>query len=276
MENAVEGLKTAAAVLVFIIAITVAFTMFSKARVTTDAIVTSQDKQEYLEAAGLDNGILYTSSGAIDDVTSGVESTVSGMTIHGDRIVKIEDVISTIYRYNIEKYGVTIIERSSGDVFARFDSSTENIMRQWYNIKGIDTDGDGTVDKSATQVKNEYRTNLINNLKNRYCNIGTLDLADLYEIDVVGNSGIKCGAPWYGNETEILKRCNSDIKGVPYILNNQEYQGKGLETELSGKTIIEVINEIDTSKYLEDTTDGKTNLLQEYQLPTIEILYIYY
>ena len=51
MENAAQALKTAAAVLIFIIAITVAFTMFSRAKATTDTIIKSQDEQEYLEAA---------------------------------------------------------------------------------------------------------------------------------------------------------------------------------------------------------------------------------
>ena len=49
MENAVEALKTAAAILVFVIAITVSFTMFSKAKTTADSIITMQDKQEYLD-----------------------------------------------------------------------------------------------------------------------------------------------------------------------------------------------------------------------------------
>ena len=68
MENAVQALKTAAAVLIFVIAITVSFTMFSKAKVTADAVIKIQDKQKYLESAEVDNGILYTSSTAIQMV----------------------------------------------------------------------------------------------------------------------------------------------------------------------------------------------------------------
>ena len=43
--------------------------------------------------------------------------------------------------------------------------------------------------------------------------------------------------------------------------------------ELKGKTIVEVTNEIDESQYLEDDGQG-TNLLQQYQMPTTEIIYI--
>ena len=45
MENATEALKTAFAVLVFVIAITVTFSMFSSARKAADTITASQDTQ---------------------------------------------------------------------------------------------------------------------------------------------------------------------------------------------------------------------------------------
>ena len=56
------------------------------------------------------------------------------------------------------------------------------------------------------------------------------------------------------------------------------YTGKNIITELTGKTIIEVTNEIDQSTYLEDKDDEgnpiDTNLLQQYEMPTVEIVYI--
>lgn len=261
MENAVDALKTAVAVLIFIIAITVSFTMFAKAKVTADSIITSKDKQEYLESADLAN-ILYTDSTSIQSAT---------MTQHGDRIVQVEDVISSIYRYNLEKYGVTIVNKN-GTVLARFDSNTENIMRQWYNI--VDKDG-----KTADSIRNEFAEKIKNNIQinaKKYLNSGqeiSLDktsLESLYKVDVTGNTSIKVGAPWYGNESEIIKRCNIDISGTSqYEYNKIKYTGKDIYNTLNGKKIIEVINEIDNSKYVGDT------LLQDYQLPTIEIVYIY-
>lgn len=258
MENAVDALKTAVAVLIFIIAITASFTMFAKAKVTADSIITSRDKQEYLESADLAN-ILYTDSTSIQSAT---------MTQDGDRIVQVEDVISSIYRYNLEKYGVTIVS-TNGEVLARFDSNTENIMRQWYNI--VDKDG-----KTADSIRNEFAEKIKNNIQinaKKYLNSGqeiSLDIESLYKVDVTGNTSIKVGAPWYGNESEIIKRCNIDISGAgTYTYNNINYTGKDIYTKLNGKPIIEVINEIDNSKYVGDT------LLQDYQLPTIEIVYIY-
>lgn len=271
MENAVEALKTAAAVLVFVIAITVSFTMFSKAKTTADSIITMQDKQEYLEADEL-VGEQYESS----------TESITGMNANGDRIVKLEDIVSAIYRYNLEKYGVTIIEKTgdAGKVLARFDSNTESIMRQWYNIQGK-TDEEGKV-LSKVDVQNNIRDQIRKNLTTTYItdfeNI-ELDLKEIYKIEVDGNTTIKVGAPWYGNEKEIIKRCNADISGGYYIYGTAgsaghiTYEGKKIWDKLIEKAnngkITEVIKEIDQSKYI-----GETNLLQEYQLPTIEVIYI--
>lgn len=258
MENAVDALKTAVAVLIFIIAITASFTMFAKAKVTADSIITSRDKQEYLESADLAN-ILYTDSTSIQSAT---------MTQFGDRIVQVEDVISSIYRYNLEKYGVTIVS-TNGEVLARFDSNTENIMRQWYNITDTDI-------KTSEVIKEDFAGKIKDNISinaNRYITgeikLDKDDLKSLYEVCVTGNNQIKVGAPWYGNESEIIKRCNADINGIKYNYNSIDYQGKNIYNTLKNKSIIEVINEIDNSKYVGDT------LLQDYQLPTIEIVYIY-
>lgn len=285
MENAVQALKTAAAVLIFVIAITVAFTMFSRAKTTADAVVKSQDTQEYLEAAELES-TLYTSSEAIH---SGMSSTTTGdnatMTTDGYRIIKPDDVISTIYRYNLEKYGVTIVE-SNGNVIARFDSNTENLMRQWYNIKdGTDSEGK-TV--TANAQKEKYATKLKENTTVKVYNetiepnFSIQNLEEIYRIKVTGNDNIKCGAPWYGSEKEIIKRINTDIGGQnPYTLNGQTYQNdKKIKEKLEGKRIVEVVNTIDNSEYLKDKDeegqDIETKLLQEYQLPTIEVIYIVY
>lgn len=131
MENAVDALKMAAAVLIFIIALGSSFSLFGTAKRTADSIITMRDKQSYLESAKLDGGILYTSSSKISETAPGSDtSVIAGVTTAGDRIVSVEDVISTIYRYSEEKYGVTIIN-DSDQVIARYDSNTDQIMTMW-------------------------------------------------------------------------------------------------------------------------------------------------
>ncbi len=281
MENAVEALKTAAAVLIFIIAITVTFTMFSQAKTTADAVIKRQDTQEYLEAAELES-TLYTSSEAIKSGTSSTTTEENPtMTTDGYRIVQPEDVISTIYRYNLEKYGVTIVQKN-GDVIARFDSNTENLMRQWYNIQeGTDSKGNKiTAEKQKENYAAKLKENTTvtingNTTRPKFFDNGKNKLEDLYAITVEGNDNITCGAPWYGSEKEIIKRINADINGEEYSLNGQTYNKRKIKInkELENKKIIEVVNTIDNSKYLQDGND-KTSLLQQYELPTIEVIYI--
>lgn len=272
MENAVDALKIAAAVLVFVIAIGSSFSLFGTAKHTADSIITMRDKQAYLEAAELDNGILYTSS---DYVTS-ENATGAGVDSNGNRIVNVSDVISTIYRYSKEKYGVTII-KSDGTVIARYDSNTDSVMTQWNKITD-DSKKVEFVDSIKARIDTTYvkKENI------------ELDIASLYTISIEGGSGsITVGAPWYGNEEEIQKKIGCDLNGTVYTKNEQKYEGINLlDTLKNATTIIEVINEIDNSTYLKQTDDNGTeltdengnainsNLLQQYEMPTVEIVYI--
>lgn len=262
MENAADALKMAAAILIFIIAIASSFSLFGTAKQTADSVIGMRDKQKYLEAAELDT-VLYISSDTISkESTQSENSQVVGLTTRGDRIVGVDDVISTIYRYNKEMYGVTIV-KSNGNVIARFDSNTENIMTQYNNIEsGFDT----------------YSNELEKNTNTSYASpkFSSGKLQELYRIKVSGNSRIEYGAPWYGNDNQIQKRISADIDGTIYEFNGQTYQGKGIYDEIKNSPkIIEVVNEIDQSKYLNDGTK-ETELLQQYKMPTVEVIYIVY
>ena len=262
MENVANALKMAAAILIFIIAIASSFSLFGTAKQTADSVIGMRDKQKYLDATELDT-VLYISSDTISkENTSNGNSQIVGLTTKGDRIVGIDDVISTIYRYNKEKYGVTIV-KSNGNVIARFDSNTENIMTQYNNIKsGFDT----------------YVSELEKNTNTSYVSpkFSSGKLQALYEITVDGNSKIRYGAPWYGNDNQIQKRISADIDGKIYKFNGQTYQGKGIYDALKrSQKIIEVVNEIDQSQYLKDGTN-ETELLQQYKMPTVEVIYIVY
>lgn len=59
MENAADALKMAAAVLIFILAVASAFSVFGQAKKTADAIVDMRDSQKYLEAAEVDRNFVY-------------------------------------------------------------------------------------------------------------------------------------------------------------------------------------------------------------------------
>lgn len=268
MENAADALKMAAAILIFIIALGTSFSVFGTAKQTADSIIGMRDKQKYLEAAEEDvDGILYTSSTSIEGTETETDITkeyVSGVTKKGDRVVDIDDVFSTIYRYSKEKYGVTIV-KSNGEVIARYDGNTEVYVQNY--------------DRYGSEFLEEYKKVVKKYIKTDYCqNIKFTDtdkIEALYEITVEGNSNIKYGTPWSGNDEEIQKRINADILGSTYEYYGQTYEGKGLKNILNGKKIIEVTNEIDQSKYLKDNEE-KTSLLQQYEMPTVEVIYIVY
>ena len=267
MENAIDALKMSAAILIFIIALGTTFSVLGIAKDTADSIITMQDRQAYLDAAELDNGILYTSTTAIQNSPGGdihSASIIGGVTQKGDRIVEIADVVSTIHRYSKEKYGVTLIQ-SDGTVLARFDSNTENLIMHWKNIP--DT------------TQKEYAKKVAENISNDYVTVSWGGKTELEKLYVVYENGSTVGAPWYGNDKEIQKRINADFEETaPFNYceyNGKVYIGKKLLTSLKGaRKIIEVTNEIDKSKYIEDEEGQNTGLLQTYNMPAIEIVYI--
>lgn len=97
MENAVDALKMAFAVIVFVLALTVGIAVFTQARTASDVILQGQDSTEYYE---------YIRAGIYDDETGQWIST-------GDtRIVGIETVIPTLYRYYKENYTVIFLDEN--------------------------------------------------------------------------------------------------------------------------------------------------------------------
>lgn len=85
MENAVDALKIAFAIFVFVIAITVAFSVISQAKSTADHVLFYSDKTNFY-----DN--LYS----------------KGET-EKNRVVSVSEVISTLYRYYKESLCVTVV-----------------------------------------------------------------------------------------------------------------------------------------------------------------------
>lgn len=224
MENAVDALKIGAAILIFMIAIACSFSLFGTAKRTSDSIITMRDKQAYLKAAEEDvDGILYTSSSSIigDDEDANITTEyVAGITKNGDRVVKIDDVISTIYRYSIEKYGVTVIDTTnSNTVIARFDANTENFINSWNNIKATKDEDGNTI--NAEEIKKEYIDEIKYRLNNSYVSSSEINL-DLDELFKIGTN--KVGAPW-GRYEEIYDRIGIELFGGEYKKNGITYDG---------------------------------------------------
>ena len=96
MENAVDALKIAFAIIVFVIAITVSFRVISQAKSTADMVTYVSDETNYYTYNDNENAT----------------------------IVGFDTVVATIYNYYTESIAV-IINDSSGNLIALFDSSVE-------------------------------------------------------------------------------------------------------------------------------------------------------
>jgi len=106
MENAVDALKIAFAVMVFTIALSVAMATFSQARETSEAILYMNDKTNY-----------YDWEVAEYDEVSGVYTIPSeGITYRSQRIVGIDTIIPTLYRYYKENYTVIFVDKSNNPI----------------------------------------------------------------------------------------------------------------------------------------------------------------
>ena len=102
MENAVDALKIAFGVLVFVIALTVAFALLSQAKATSDIMLFASDKTNY-----------YTYSKDADDAEG--------------RIVGADVVISSLYRYYKESIVVYIVD---GTDKYEFNTETDGGLSQ--------------------------------------------------------------------------------------------------------------------------------------------------
>lgn len=88
MENAVEALKMAFAMIVFVIALSLSMIMFTKARQASEIVLASSDITEYIDY--------------IDGSYIGFGSQ--------NRIVGLETIIPTLYKYYKENYTVIFLD----------------------------------------------------------------------------------------------------------------------------------------------------------------------
>lgn len=127
MENAVDALKMAFATLSFVIALSIAFMMFSQAREVSNIVVAHTDRDYYAKWV------------------SANENNKEGRT------VGVETIIPTLYRYYKEKFSVRISSRGG---IERFDEIIETGVNN--NLK-YDSDSDGNKITYRDKYGHEYK-----------------------------------------------------------------------------------------------------------------------
>ena len=126
MDNAIEALKMAFAVFVFVIALTISMSALSQAKIVSDEVFYMADKTNFYE---------YTS-----DDEEKIKENSEG------RIVSMETIIPTLYRYYKENFKVTIKLNKPGYEDVVFDLeqeiqkyATNYALAPWLGNANIDT-----------------------------------------------------------------------------------------------------------------------------------------
>ena len=115
MENAADALKIAFAIFIFILAITITFSIISQAKSTADVVMYHSDETNFYE---------HLSSGK------------------KNREVSLSDVISTLYRYYKESISVTVDLGSEGE------GRTFDLKNSYSDINAIESDLADYIDKN--------------------------------------------------------------------------------------------------------------------------------
>lgn len=192
MENAADALKIAFGIFVFMLAFTVFFQNATLVRFVAESLIAESDKSNY-----------YTY--IPDDTTDVLSKDTNGVV---NRIVTIEDMLPTIYRYSIESYGVTIIDKD-WNIVTRFDKETEVMCSTFNNPRVTDNDKMKLVKEINAFVLEPTGMPDHKLLKD------PADLKSLFEriykqIKVTeDHSTYEC--PWHGRDAWIAQRIDSDM-----------------------------------------------------------------
>jgi len=118
MENAVEALKMAGFMLLFIIALSITMITLTQAKTTADSLVKNQDRQQsyqYIEVTG--------------DLSKSLSRTVT-----------LADIIPTLYRYAQEDYAVQFYTSSGSPLYVYESGQIKNGVHVKKNDLDLDTE----------------------------------------------------------------------------------------------------------------------------------------
>lgn len=218
MENAVDALKIAFAVFVLVMALSLAIYMFTQARETADIILQSSDITEFMD---------YTT---LEDIQEGTT------TINSERIVGLETIIPTLYKYYKENYTV-VFQNANGSYMKLYDTQTN--VRLW--------SGYGTEDGYTNRYYDDYDT-------------------EVCAFDV--NDETRRHEPWTGSNQSYKENIDHFLQGGQYTYRvswnasgtiTYDY-GKGFISENQTKRFRESLGEYTYNSVSSDDVAGATDI----------------
>ena len=146
MENAVKALEYAFAVLIFVIGLSASIYLLSEVKTTSDIVFSRVDTQQFYVDAEIPE----------DELTDNENIKYNG------RIVNIETIIPTLYRYYKENYIVEFYDLAGNNII-KFDLSQETTTRQlWTANPEVDAKKRLDIFLNGIQGEEEERTAIIN------------------------------------------------------------------------------------------------------------------
>ena len=136
MENAVDALKMAGAVLLFVLAISVAIVSFGQAREAADTILDYKDR----ETVYIDGNLYYKTTGT-------------------ERTVGLETIIPTIYRAYIENYKI-VFEGLNEPIYTLKLSGNTKIAKYTIDLE-TKTTTDGIQINNVTLANDEQKSEFL-------------------------------------------------------------------------------------------------------------------
>ncbi len=167
MENAVDALKIVFAVFVLVLALSVSIYMFTQIKQTADVVLQSSDVTEFMTYTEGDTTGTYTVDGK-------------------DRIVGLETIIPTLYRYYKEEYTVLFLNTDGSPLTLYETQTTPNLWS-----------GYGT----STGYINKYYSN---NYDTKVCAFDVNDETSRYE-------------PWVGSNDYYKLNLDMFLSGGTFV-----------------------------------------------------------
>lgn len=181
MENAAEALKMAFYVIVFVLALSISISTFSKAKETSDIVLALADNARYYEYEQI----------TTDSIGNSVDS-------YGSRIVGLETIIPTLYKYDKERYKIVFKK-------ANYDSETGEII----SVTPLE------IYKTQT-TKNNWSKDYINDYDGKTTRDSVYNDMRICSFDIVEET--QRNEPWVGNSEQIKLHLDAILNGGTYHL----------------------------------------------------------
>ena len=214
MENASDAILMAGAMLIFVIAITVAMTVFSQTRATVDTVLYQSDPTSYYE-----------------------ELEIEGYNNVKNRIVGLETIIPTLYKYYKENYTVVFLDKN-GNGIPLYTTKTNPAL--W---SGTELYNNGTI-KTIAPIVNKYPG------MNRGNNTSNIKICS-FDVD----EETKRHEPWTGSPIDYKNNLDCFLNGAIFhypsdygiTINYSNTWGYGFIEKFKDNTFIETIGEYSTN-----------------------------